>query len=313
MKYFVYSLALLLICYFLTGIHQIRPEEQAVVRRFGRVVAKPGPGLWIGLPWGIDRVDRVPIATVRRIVVGYQPDGEENPALPVGQLLTGDQNLINVQLNIDYVLSDDSSALEDFVMNRDRIDGVIVREAETALIEWAAGRTVDEVLLVGNTEIPGWVVQRTQERIRAQRLGVRLQQASVAYLAPLDEVRSAFDEVNRAQTNIHTQEFRARQDADQREREALAEAYRLDQQAKAYVEGKHRIARAEAEAFQKRSEKYRELRSRNPNVLTAMWWDAMSQVFLSMKSRGRIDVLDAYLGPDGLDITQFIPAPGRKK
>ena len=55
-------------------------------------------------------------------------------------------------------------------MNRDRIDGVIVREAETALIEWAAGRTVDEVLLVGNTEIPGWVVQRTQERIRAHAL-----------------------------------------------------------------------------------------------------------------------------------------------
>ena len=62
------------------------------------------------LALGHRSVDRVPIATVRRIVVGYQPDGKENPALPVGQLLTGDQNLINVQLNIDYVLSDDSSA-----------------------------------------------------------------------------------------------------------------------------------------------------------------------------------------------------------
>jgi membrane protease subunit HflK len=313
MKYVRYGLLFLLACYLLTGIYQIRPEEQAVVRRFGKVVAKPGPGLWIGLPWGIDRVDRVPIATVRRLVVGYQPDAEDNPALPVGQLLTGDQNLINVQLNIDYVLSDESTALEDFVMNRDRIDGVIVREAETALIEWASGRTVDEVLLIGNTEIPSWVLQRTQERIQPQRLGVRLQQASVAYLAPLDEVRNAFDEVNRAQTNILTQEFRARQDADQREREALAEAYRLDQQGKAYSEGKRRLAQAEADAFRQRTEKYHELRAKNPNILTAMWWDAMSQTLLAMKSRGRVDVLDAYLGPDGLDIMQIVSPQPRKK
>jgi membrane protease subunit HflK len=301
-----------LIGYLLTGVYQVRPDERAVVRRFGEVVAKPGPGLWIGLPWGFDRVDRIPMTTVRRVSVGYQSDIEDNPALPVGQLLTGDQNLINVQLNLDYTLSADPTALEEFVMNRDRIDGVIIREAETALVEWVAGRTVDEVLLTGNTELPGWVLERTQERIAPHRLGIRLQQASVAYLAPLDEVRSAFDEVNRAQTNIHTQEFRARQDAEQRDREALAEAYRLDQQAQASVEGKRRVAKAEAEAFQKRAEKYHELKAKNPNILTAMWWDAMSQVFLTMKSRGRIDVLDSYLGPDGLDIMQSV-GPGKKR
>ena len=48
-----------LAAYLLTGVAEIRPEERAVVRRFGRVVALPGPGLWVGLPYGIDRVDRV--------------------------------------------------------------------------------------------------------------------------------------------------------------------------------------------------------------------------------------------------------------
>ena len=53
MKRFRYLALLLLGAYLLTGVYQIRPEERAVVRRLGRVVAKPGPGLWVGLPWAL--------------------------------------------------------------------------------------------------------------------------------------------------------------------------------------------------------------------------------------------------------------------
>ncbi|HMF18683.1 MAG TPA: hypothetical protein VKE98_15860, partial [Gemmataceae bacterium] len=41
-----------------SAVTEIKPGERGVVRRFGRIVATPGPGLYIGLPWGIDRVDR---------------------------------------------------------------------------------------------------------------------------------------------------------------------------------------------------------------------------------------------------------------
>ena len=37
----------------------------------------------------------------------------------------------------------------------------------------------------------------------------------------------------------------------------------------------------------------------------------MSRVFAGLKERGRIDLLDHYLGPDGLTITTVVP-PGRK-
>ena len=77
MKILKYLIPLSIVLYLLTAVHQIRPEERAVVRRLGKIVAKPGPGLWIGLPWGIDRVERVPIATVRRVTIGFQPDLEE--------------------------------------------------------------------------------------------------------------------------------------------------------------------------------------------------------------------------------------------
>src|SRR5436305_14602324 len=91
-------LLIVLAAYLLTGLAQVRPEERAVVRRFGKVVARPGPGLWVGLPWGIDTVEHVPVRTVRQLTVGYNPENwSESAGTPPGQFLTGDQTLVNVQ------------------------------------------------------------------------------------------------------------------------------------------------------------------------------------------------------------------------
>jgi membrane protease subunit HflK len=291
--------------YLLTGIAQIRPEERAVVRRFGQVVAKPGPGLWIGFPYGIDRIDRVPTATVRRVPVGFRPDNPDDAS--AGQFLTGDQNLVNIQIVIDYAIGEGNTDLEDYVIQRDRVDGILTRETETLLSEWVAGHGVDDVLLTGNALLPNWIVRRVQERINTQRLGIRVQQASVAYLAPPDEVRSAFEEVNAAQTNARSQEQRAEQEANRLLRDAEATSFQLSQQALSNVTNKKAMAKADADVFLKRWEQYRKLKQTNPDVLAAIWWDEMGRVWIGFKNRGRVDLLDAYLGPDGLDITHLVP------
>jgi membrane protease subunit HflK len=302
---FPYILLFGLAAYLLTGVAQIRPEERAVVRRFGKVVAHPGPGLWIGFPYGIDRLDRVPTATVRRVPVGYRPEAsEENPE---GQFLTGDQNLVNVQVAVDYAVGESAGDLEDYVAQKDRVDGVIARETEAALGEWVSGRPVDEVLLTGNVALPAWLVRRVQERIQDQRLGVRVQQASVAYLAPPDEVRAAFEEVNTAQTAARAQEQRAHQEAARMKRDAEATAYQTEQQAIAYAATKKALAKAEADSFLKRLTQYRKLKMNNPDVLVAIWWDEMGRVWQGFRNRGRVDLLDSRLGPDGLDLTTVVP------
>src|SRR5437764_15488896 len=100
-----YIVVIAVAAYLLTGLARVGPDERAVVRRFGKVVARPGPGLWVGLPWGMDRVDRVPVRTVRQVRVGYDPALESDlPGTPSGQFLTGDQNLVNVQLVLDYAI-----------------------------------------------------------------------------------------------------------------------------------------------------------------------------------------------------------------
>src|SRR4029453_8670979 len=107
--------------YLFTGIAQVRPEERAVVRRFGAVIARPQPGLWVGLPWGIDRVDRGPVRTARQLVVGYDPPTwSDLPGAPPAQFLTGDHNLVNVQIVLHYAIGETDQELDDYVMHQER-------------------------------------------------------------------------------------------------------------------------------------------------------------------------------------------------
>ncbi|MBY0526498.1 MAG: protease modulator HflK [Gemmataceae bacterium] len=311
MRWLILLVGLFLVGWFLTGVTQIRPGERAVVRRFGKVVAQPGPGLRIGWPWGIETVDRVAVDEVRRVSVGYQPEGEDSSgATPIGQLLTGDHNLVNAGVQVHYAVQPDR--IDDFVVQQDRVNGLVARSAEAALAEWVAGRKVDEVLLTGKSVLPEWLAEQTQQRIDAYRLGVRIQAVSVALLLPPDEVRSAFDEVTRAQTAIETQKNGAREQADRIRREAEAKRFSEEQKTAGYVKERLTLAQTEANAFENRLAQYQRLKKQNPDILASIWWDEMSKVFERLNKNGRIDLLDSHLGPDGLDITMFGPQPRKK-
>ena len=302
MRYLLGILLLGLVAYLLTGVTQVRPGERALVRRFGRVVDKPGPGLRIGLPCGMERVDRVPVDLVRRVVIGFQPDADESDqTTPPGQLLTGDHNLVNVQVVLDYSVRDDQ--LEDYVVQAERADGVIARAGEAVLAEWVSGRKVDEVLIRGKVELPSLLVERTQARIEPYGLGVRIGRASVSHLFPPDEVKTAFDNVTRAQSAMRSQEYKAREKAADDLRKAQAEKHRIEKMTAAYVREQVVRARAEADTFLRRLKEYHQLRRDNPHILAGIWWDQIGKLFTSLRDTGRIDLLDNHLGADGLDIT----------
>jgi membrane protease subunit HflK len=308
-RYVVGLIALLFLGSILTALTQVHAGERAVVRRFGKVVATPGPGLFIGLPWGLDRVDRVPVDRVRRVAVGYQPD-EDEAGTPPGQLLTGDHNLVNVRVVVHYTV--DEGDLVAFAEQADRADGLVARAAESAVAEWVAGRGIDDVLVHGKAELPPAVVRQTQELLGTYHLGVAVHDADVAYLLPPREVKAAFDEVNRAQASIQTLRENALQDASRWRREARTQQYQLEHDAEAYVAEGLRRARAEAGRFTTRLEQYRRLKQENPNVLAAVWWEEMGQLLDRLKAGGRIDLLDNHLGPDGLDVFMAPPMPGKK-
>jgi membrane protease subunit HflK len=240
--------------------------------------------------------------------VGYNPDSwSDIPGTPSGQFLTGDHNLVNVQFVLHYAIGETDTDLDDFVMHQDQVNVMLDRVAESAVGEWVAGRPVDQVLLTGSAELPVWVMARAAERLPDFRLGVRLQRANIAYLAPPEEVRAAFESVTQAQTGIRTKELQARQEANQRDRQAEALRFRLAEEAAEYRDSQHRQAVADAADFRAQLDAYREVLRTNPDALAFLWWDGMQKALNGLKARGgRIEPLDAYLGAGGLDVTQVV-------
>jgi membrane protease subunit HflK len=309
MRWFRILLVVGVALYLLTGVVEVRRGERAVVRRFGRVLEeRPEPGLWVGLPWGMDRVDRVEVDSVRSVTVGGDEEGEQ--AIPSGQMLTGDHNLVNVQATLYYKVRPEGVA--EFVLQQSRVPGILTRLAEATAAEWVAGRGVDEVLLAGKTALRAALIDRVRERVDDYRLGVEVLDARVAQVAPPDEVRDAFDGVARAQTGIATARYRAEQDAASRERLARAETFRIDQNARAYAHARRVLARQDAKRFLDRLGQYEAARGKNPDYLRQIWQEERGRLFAKMKENGQIDLLDHHLGQGGLDVFTAPRLPGKR-
>jgi len=94
-----------------SGFYVVGADERAVVRRFGTVEAEVGPGMHYRLPWPVDRADVVKATSVMKVGVGFAiPTGDS--AAPSGMvLLTGDTNIVNAALALQYVIRDPAEFL----------------------------------------------------------------------------------------------------------------------------------------------------------------------------------------------------------
>jgi modulator of FtsH protease HflK len=297
-----------------TALTQVRPGERAVVRRFGRIVTheqKLEPGLYVGWPWGIEQVDREKVSFARRLTVGFTDKSElEDEVVPAGQMLTGDHNLVNVEAAIHYRIRE--ADVELFVLQKDQAEAFVARVAETLLAEWIAGRRVDDVLLRGKIDLPGFLRAELPARLKDYHLGVEIEQASITTLEPPRQVKEAFERLTQAHENIDTRMNEAKEKAGGMKSEMRAKIYALERQAAAYANEEHVKAIAEAEGFQKRLAQYRELSRSNPDYLNTLWLDETTRLYARMKEKGRIEALDHYLAEGGLSITQFPLQPKKK-
>jgi membrane protease subunit HflK len=312
MRFLWLILVLALVGYGLTGVVQVRPGERAVVRRFGRVLHdKPEPGLWIGLPWGMDRVDRVAVDKIQSVAVGYQDEVPEDAAIPAGQLLTGDHNLVNVQVTIFYKVRHDE--VEDYVGQMESAEGLIARATETVLAQWVATRTVDDVLLNAKTALRPALRSGVAQLLvdKNYRLGVEILDARVSVVAPPANVKSAFDRVTQAQTAIATRINAAEQDAKAERRRAEAEVRALELQTKSYEERVIQLARAEAGSFRNRLREYQTARATNPHYLRQVWDEEMGELLKKAQENRQLAPLDHLLQSLGLDLNTAPAMPKR--
>ncbi len=93
--------------YALSGWTAVQQGELGVRTRFGAVVASDlPPGLHAAWPWPVERIDRVPLGEVRRLMLGLRGGGA-NPHEPGTDLneswsLVGDENIVDLKAAVHW-------------------------------------------------------------------------------------------------------------------------------------------------------------------------------------------------------------------
>jgi len=225
------------VLWLLSGIYIVRPDEQGVVRMFGRAVRVTQPGPHYHLPLPIEKVDKVKVKKVRRIEIGFRTVSTGMPAryrfMPEESLmLTGDEQIVDAQIIVQYQVRDPEKFLFN-VKDLERPQGALMDAAEVALRQVVGQRPIDDVLITEKLQIEIDIRELLQRIIDNYGSGVKVIEVKLQTVRPPKEVAAAFSDV-----------VSAKEDKDRFVKEA--EGYREDVLPKARGKAEAVIRAAEA-------------------------------------------------------------------
>lgn len=227
---------LIALLYGLSGLYQIPPGSAGYELRLGKLVAADlPPGIHYHLPLPFEKVQIYRVAELRKTDLGFRTDinminqWKKNPVQrsttgwhsffttmhnkPEESLyLMGDENQLEAKFGIHYRIKDPTAFFFGYAKNHD----LVSLSVESAMREYMASETIDEILTTHRGIIEGSVIKKAQKLLDSYGIGVQLLEIYVVDLHPPVEVVAAFRDVASAmedrQTRIH-QAYAAREAA----------------------------------------------------------------------------------------------------
>ena len=255
---------LIVVIWAATGIYTTSPGEQAVLRLFGK--AQTAPVIENGLHWWwpgpIGNKDVIRTDLVRRLELGFRGgDGVADTPVPVeAQMISGDLNIIDVQMVVQYDIKDLSSYLfrvddpgEDAGFSRNiapgRPDGRTLKDATEAALRLVVGqRSLAEVLAEERVNLEQDTKVKLQEILDGYQTGLNIVSVELQRVEAPGEVQAAFNDVLQARQDKVTATNQAQAYENQVIPEARGRAEQIIQPAEAFKRA--RIERAQGEADQ---------------------------------------------------------------
>ncbi len=274
-----------------TGVYIVSADQQAVVTRFGKVVEpRVMPGIHVSLPWPIDRVTKLKVRQLQRLVIGGEiGDGVLGRTDPLAsQFLTGDQNLIHMRVVVQYSVGVPAEYLFR-ASDAARVIGAVV---EAELAHRVAGRDVDAVLTTEKAAIQEEVRGAAQKLLNDYGLGVLLAGVNIESVAPPAEAADAFRDVAGARADAARIVNEAQGYANDILPRARGEAQQLVEAAQAYRLRKINQAKGDAARFTQVAAEYARASAVNAHRL---YVEAMEQILpkirkLVVDQSGRLDL-----------------------
>lgn len=246
----------LLILFFIwlaSGLYRVLPDEQGIVLRFGKYVKTTQPGLNYHLPIPIETVQTPKVTKVNRIDIGFRAEKDSGFATGGGVadipqeslMLTGDENIVNVDFSVFWVIKD----ARKFLFEIQDPEETIKAAAETAMREIIARSRIQPVLTEGRGAIEIETQNIMQTILDAYNSGVQVTQVQTQKADPPDQVIDAFRDVQAARADMERAKNEAEAYANDVIPRARGEAAKIMQAAEAYKQKVVAASEGEASRF----------------------------------------------------------------
>ncbi len=248
-----------LLIYGLTGFYTVSQNEVGVNTVFGRHIGNAAPGLNWNPPAPFGMVIKVPVTDVRRTEVGYRsgggPRGGNREVLEESLMLTGDENIVDIDLEVQWDVN--AAQVANFVFQLQNPEGTVKAVAESALREAVGRRNIQNILTTDQAAIAGEIRQIMQRIMDDYRSGVNIRVVQLVSALPPAQVRNSFLDVNAAQQDQNRVQNEARTYANQVVPEARGRAAQILQEAEAYRDRVVAEANGQASRFSQVLEQYK--------------------------------------------------------
>ena len=237
-KTLLFGLIILVVIWALSGLYRVLPDEQGVVLRFGKFVNTTQPGLNYHFPYPIESALTPKVTKVNRIDIGFRSERDSGFGTGGGVadvpeeslMLTGDENIVNIDFSVFWVIKDAGK----FLFKIQDPEGTVKAAAETAMREVIARSNIQSILTEGRSIIEIDTQEIIQQILDEYNSGIQITQVQTQKADPPDQVIDAFRDVQAARADMERSKNEAEAYANDVIPRARGEAAKILQAAEAY-------------------------------------------------------------------------------
>ena len=186
----------------LSSYYQVEAEEVGIVTRFGRYVRTSNPGPHTKIPFGIERVQKVPVQRQLKQEFGFrtahadvdttfQKDAKTQEE---SLMLTGDLNVATVEWIVQYKIVDPYK----YLFKLRNVEATFRLMTEASMRTVVGDHSVTELLTVGRESIAARAKELLSNLCKIYDNGISVQQLVLQDVDPPEAVKPSFNEVNQA-------------------------------------------------------------------------------------------------------------------
>ncbi len=286
---------IVLLIWMATGFYIVDQGSRGVVLRFGKNTETTQPGPRWHLPYPIETVEIVNQEQVRTNEVGYRSAGNTGGTaqeLRESLMLTGDENIIDLQFAVQYNLK----SVQDYLFNNRSVENSVRGAAETAIREIVGKSEMDFVLYEGREEIAIKTKALMQDILDRYRSGINITSVTMQNAQPPEQVQAAFDDAVKAKQDLERQKNEGQAYANDIIPKARGTASRLIAEANGYKAAIENEAKGNASRFDQILTEY----SRAPEV-------TRNRLFLETQEKIMSSVSKVIVDQKGSNSLLYLP------